>query len=100
MPSNYAQLVTRLSDLHNLNMAYWILMWDQQVVMPPGGAEARAAQMATLASIRHQMLTGDETARREVFHGRRAADPIQVPGANIPAFRTHNSTNPPHSRRE
>ncbi len=62
MPEKYSQLVAHLSDLHNLNMAYWILMWDQQVLMPPGGAEARAAQMATIARIRHQMLTSDETA--------------------------------------
>jgi len=60
MPDNYAQLVAHLSDLHNLNMAYWILMWDQQVLMPPGGAEARATQMATLSRIRHEMLTSDD----------------------------------------
>ncbi len=63
MLSNYTQLASYLSDLHNLNMAYWILMWDQQVHMPPGGAEARASQMATLSSVRHRMLTSDETAR-------------------------------------
>jgi len=63
MPSTYSQLAARLADLHNLNMAYWILMWDQQVLMPPGGATARAAQMATLSRLRHQMLTSDETAR-------------------------------------
>ena len=63
MPDKYSQLVAHLSDLHNLNMACWILMWDQQVLMPPGGAAARAAQMATLSSLRHRMLASDKTAR-------------------------------------
>jgi carboxypeptidase Taq len=63
MPEKYDQLVAHLTDLHNLNMTYWILQWDQQVLMPPGGSEARAAQMATISSLRHQMLTSDKTAR-------------------------------------
>ena len=44
-------------------MAFWILQWDQNTYMPPGGAESRAAQMAVLRRLRHQLLTSDETAR-------------------------------------
>lgn len=34
--------------------------WDQQVNMPPGGASARANQLATLSKIIHEMSTSDE----------------------------------------
>jgi carboxypeptidase Taq len=61
--SKYQELVAHLADLHNLNMAYWLLQWDQNTHMPPGGASARAAQMATLQRIRHEMLISDRTAR-------------------------------------
>ena len=63
MGPKYQELAARLADLHNLNMAYWLLQWDQNVYMPPSGADARAAQMATLQSLRHQILTDDKTAR-------------------------------------
>ncbi len=63
MTEKYQQLVTHLGDIHNLNMATALLQWDQQTQMPPGGAEARAAQMATLTRIAHEMFTGDPTAR-------------------------------------
>ncbi len=62
MSEKYQELVKHLSDLHNLNMAYWILQWDQNTYMPPGGASARAAQMATLQGLRHEMLISEKTA--------------------------------------
>ena len=34
--------------------------WDQQVNMPPGGATARANQLAALSKIIHEMSTSDE----------------------------------------
>lgn len=61
--SAYEQLVAHLRDLHNLNMAYWLLQWDQNTHMPPDGGAARAAQMSTIQRIRHEMLTSDKTAR-------------------------------------
>jgi carboxypeptidase Taq len=63
MTEKYHQLVAHLGDIHNLNMATSILQWDQQTQMPHGGAEARAAQMATLSRIAHEMFTDDRTAR-------------------------------------
>lgn len=63
MTSKWQALQTRLAELHDLNMAHWILQWDQNTYMPPGGAEARASQMATLQKIRHERLTSEETAR-------------------------------------
>lgn len=63
MTSKFQELQAHLTDLHNLNMAYWILQWDQNTHMPPLGAKARAAQMATIQRIRHEMLTSEKTAR-------------------------------------
>ncbi len=37
-----------------------ILHWDQEVIMPKGGANSRARQMATLASILHEKSTDSE----------------------------------------
>lgn len=36
--------------------ALHLMGWDQEVMMPPGGAERRASQMGTLAGLRHRLL--------------------------------------------
>jgi carboxypeptidase Taq len=63
MGEKYQALKTHLSDIHNLNQAAAVLGWDQQTYMPPGGAHARAAQLATLSRLSHEMFTGETTAR-------------------------------------
>jgi carboxypeptidase Taq len=63
MGEKYQQLLAHLSDINNVGRAAAILGWDQQVNLPPGGVEARGAQLATLARLAHQMFTGDKTAR-------------------------------------
>jgi carboxypeptidase Taq len=57
------QLKTRLGEIHDLNQANALLGWDQQTYMPPGGATARAEQLATLQRISHEMFSSDETGR-------------------------------------
>lgn len=57
------ELKARLSELNNVNRAAAILGWDQQTMMPPGGAEARARQLGTLSKIAHEIQTADETGR-------------------------------------
>lgn len=59
--SKLDQLKERLADVHNLSRATSVLGWDQQVYMPPGGAEARSRQIATLARLSHNIFTADET---------------------------------------
>jgi len=72
MGSKYQELVAHLTEVTNLNRAAAVLSWDQQVNMPAGGAEARAAQLATLARMAHELFTSDttgsllEAAAREV----------------------------------
>ncbi|MDZ4769949.1 MAG: carboxypeptidase M32, partial [Chloroflexota bacterium] len=62
MSEQYQALVARLKEIRNVDRARAILSWDQQVNMPRGGGAARAAQMATLARIAHEMLIDGETA--------------------------------------
>ena len=60
MDEKLTTLQAKLKDIHNLNQAAAVLDWDQQVNMPPGGAEARAEQLATLSRIAHEMFITDE----------------------------------------
>ena len=54
-------LLQRYREIAALKSAASILQWDQQVLMPTGGAGARAEHSTRLASMIHQMLTSDET---------------------------------------
>jgi carboxypeptidase Taq len=54
------ELRVRLAEVYDLNMANALLSWDQSTYMPPGGAEARARQMATIGKISHQKATDEE----------------------------------------
>ncbi len=51
------ELKTLLREVSDLNAAAAVLHWDQTTYMPPGGAEARARQLATLAKIAHEKAT-------------------------------------------
>jgi carboxypeptidase Taq len=53
-------LKDKLKDVVNLNNAAAVLSWDQQTYMPPGGATARAEQLATLSKLAHELFTSDE----------------------------------------
>jgi carboxypeptidase Taq len=55
--SAYGELEARYRRIDALGGALSVLSWDQATMMPAGGAEARAEQMATLSVIRHSMLT-------------------------------------------
>jgi carboxypeptidase Taq len=52
----YHEIMAKAADL---NYAGAVLGWDQEVGMPPKGAEARGRQLSTLASEAHRMLTSD-----------------------------------------
>jgi carboxypeptidase Taq len=53
----YNALKERFAEIDALGGALSVLNWDQAVMMPPGGAAARAQQIATLAVLRHGRLT-------------------------------------------
>ena len=55
-------LEARFRRLSALSGASGMLGWDQHVLMPAGGAEARAEQLATLSVLRHELLTAPAVA--------------------------------------
>ena len=60
MSSSYKQLEQRFARLGRLRDAQGILHWDRSVMMPAGGADGRAEQLATLDVICHELITAPE----------------------------------------
>lgn len=56
----YSALEGRFRRINAISGALGILDWDQATMMPPGGAAARAEQIATLGVLRHELLTAPE----------------------------------------
>lgn len=56
----YKRLEQIFARLSHLRGAEAVLHWDRAVVMPAGGAEARAGQLATLAVVQHELLTAPD----------------------------------------
>jgi carboxypeptidase Taq len=63
----YRELEARFHRLGAVEEAIAMLHWDAAAMMPPGGAAARAEQLATLRLIAHELLTAPETA--DLFAG-------------------------------
>ncbi|XAM00205.1 carboxypeptidase M32 [Phycisphaeraceae bacterium D3-23] len=53
----YDQLISHVKDAMLLSSTGSLLGWDQEALMPKGGVEHRARQLAQLARITHQMGT-------------------------------------------
>jgi carboxypeptidase Taq len=56
----FAELRHRLGEVDDLRASAWLLRWDLETTMPPGGADVRAEQLGTLAGIAHERFTADE----------------------------------------
>jgi len=56
IPAAYAELLARLKGAHALGSVGDLLAWDEQVNLPPGGAEQRAAQHAAMAQVHHAAI--------------------------------------------
>jgi carboxypeptidase Taq len=54
--SKLQELKTRLLEINDLQAAASVLNWDQTTYMPPGGAPARARQLATLGRLAHEQF--------------------------------------------
>lgn len=63
MEAKYKELKARLAEVDDLHAAAAVLEWDQNTYMPPGGAPARARQIATLERLAHEKLTDAELGR-------------------------------------
>jgi len=63
MQPKLQELKTRLVEVNDLRSAAALLSWDQTTYMPPGGAEARGRQMATLGRLAHVKFTDPAIGR-------------------------------------
>ena len=52
----------RMARISDFKAAAAVLGWDQETYMPPGGIEARAAQLTTLARVAHEEFVAADTA--------------------------------------
>ncbi|WP_135081889.1 carboxypeptidase M32 [Terasakiella sp. SH-1] len=62
MTTPYTQLEKKFKRLNILGDCAGMLHWDMATMMPRGGAEARAEQLALLATMSHAMMVEDEMA--------------------------------------
>ncbi len=63
MKEKLQQLKTMLGEISDLNHIGSLLGWDQQTYMPPGAAEERGQQLATINTIAHEKFTSDEIGK-------------------------------------
>jgi carboxypeptidase Taq len=63
MTDGITQLREHLATLTDLRVVNALVEWDQQTMMPPRGVEARAASLATLGRLTHDMFISDQTGR-------------------------------------
>jgi carboxypeptidase Taq len=61
-PTPYRSIEGRFTRLATIHDALGILDWDSQTMMPAGAADGRAAQIATLRVLAHELLTAPELA--------------------------------------
>ncbi len=54
------KFLIQLGQVIDMQAAAALLAWDQEVYMPPKGAQARGEQLATLSAMAHRLFTGDE----------------------------------------
>jgi carboxypeptidase Taq len=57
------RLRERLAEVNDLSKAATLLVWDQRVMMPPGGAEARAEALGTISRLRQERFVAAEVGR-------------------------------------
>jgi carboxypeptidase Taq len=61
MPTALDELQERLAQVQDLHAVTMGLSWDQQVIMPPRGAPARAEALGTLQTLAHERFACEET---------------------------------------
>ncbi len=64
MPSEaYEAFIRRVKEIHLARSTEGLLEWDQETYMPPKGSETRAAQLAFIAGLAHDLLTHEDFGR-------------------------------------
>ncbi len=64
---SYAAFEAEIARVNDVLCSVNLLTWDSRTMMPPGGLEARAKQIATLVGIARDMATSD-TLQRSIEH--------------------------------
>lgn len=78
------ELKKRLAEISDINQAAAVLAWDQQTYMPPGGAAARAQQLATLSHIAHEKFIDDALGHLlDELHGYAGSLPYDSDDASL-----------------
>ena len=63
MREKYQELLAKLQEIDDLHMAVAVLNWDQTTFMPPGGADARGRQIATLGRLAQEKFVDPAIGR-------------------------------------
>ncbi len=63
MADPFEQLRERMAALADMRNVAQLLDWDQQTMMPPRGAPARAETVGTVQRLSHELFVSDETGR-------------------------------------
>ena len=82
----YAALCERSKEVHLLESTAEILSWDQETMMPPGGGDHRADQVALLAKLAHERAT-DPRFGEWLAAADDDAEPESERGANVREWR-------------
>jgi carboxypeptidase Taq len=59
----FERLRERLAEVNDLTKAATLLLWDQRVMMPPGGAAARAEALGTTGRLAQERFIDEEVGR-------------------------------------
>jgi carboxypeptidase Taq len=90
MTNAYEQLRAHHRRLSLLGSAGGVLGWDQQTMLPPGGAAFRGEQLSYLAELRHEMFTdprvGEWLSECETDSSL-TADPVSPAAVNLREIR-------------
>ncbi len=87
----YAELLDHYREVAALRAAANLLGWDQQVLMPQGGASARAAHSGRLRRLAHERITGDRLLRA-VERAVAETDPASDEGRAVAALQRELET--------
>ena len=63
MREKYQELLAKLQEIDDIHMAVAVLNWDQTTFMPPGGADARGRQIATLGRLAQEKFVDPAIGR-------------------------------------
>jgi carboxypeptidase Taq len=76
--SDLDRLKEKLAEVDGLRKAATVLFWDERVMMPPAGAQARAEASATVGRLAHELFVSDDVGKLLDALGDNAYDPDSI----------------------